>query len=937
MVEKISGVVNSNATTLDLEKRKENIIKFIKKKKNWVYSIVLGIIIIISTYIRTLPMRINPSTGKPGLWDITTNTWTLGPDLDPFLFLRWAKYIVEHGKLFVLDAMRSVPLADFCKGVQCAPVNPAIDTRLLPSIIVGLYKILSIFSKEATVTYAAIILPVIMFALTIIAFFLFARKVFYKKSNLVKNTIAIVSTLLFSLVPSLLPRTIAGIPEKESAAFLFIFLSFYFLLEAFTSEKMKRALIFAFLSGLSTALLGLISGAVVYVFVTITVAVLVAFLLGKIEKKEFYVFAVWMLASMLIAMPFSLNYSLENLITSTSTGIAILLFFVLLTDFLIFKKKIFKINEKLKKIKIPEQIISIIIAIIVLVILAVIFFGFDFIIGNVKEVVDQVIHPLYQTRFSVTVAENKQPYFTSDWRGEFGPVLFNIPLFFWLFFIGSIVLFNHLIEPLHKKEKRILTLSYLIFLFCLIFSRYSPSSVLNGDTPISLIIYLGGFLFFAGTFAYFYYKRYKNNETSIFKELNLAYILYFVVLTITIMGARGAIRLIMFLGALAPLAVGFLIVKVAGDYFKEKESTRKILTGIVAVILIIAFIFTVWNYYKSDVGNGANYIPGPYQWQWQNAMKWVRDNTPQTSVFAHWWDYGYWVQSIGERATILDGGNAIGYWNYFMGRLVLTGANEREALDFLYAHNGTHLLIDSTEIGKYTAFSSIGSNPGYDRLSWISSFLIDDRQTQEMKDGKTYIYTGGTGNDGDIIWSINGTEVFLPGQSSSVLAILLNQKNSGEISQPQAVFGYNGKQYFIPMRYAYFDGQLKDFQNGIDAGVFIFPTLEPSSDGRLSVDKIGALLYLSPRTIHSNLAQLYLFSQNSNYFKLVHTESDIFIKDIRNQGISLGEFVYYQGLRGPIKIWSIKYPAGIKKNQDYLETDYPNELQNVVSGEYSQD
>jgi len=82
--------------------------------------------------------------------------------------------------------------------------------------------------------------------------------------------------------------------------------------------------------------------------------------------------------------------------------------------------------------------------------------------------------------------------------------------------------------------------------------------------------------------------------------------------------------------------------------------------------------------------------------------------------FGHWWDYGYWVQSIGKRATVLDGGNAITYWNYLMGRYVLTGNNQDDALEFLYNHNTTHLLIDSSDIGKYGAFSSIGSDESYD-------------------------------------------------------------------------------------------------------------------------------------------------------------------------------------------------------------------------------
>jgi hypothetical protein len=66
----------------------------------------------------------------------------------------------------------------------------------------------------------------------------------------------------------------------------------------------------------------------------------------------------------------------------------------------------------------------------------------------------------------------------------------------------------------------------------------------------------------------------------------------------------------------------------------------------------------------------------------------------------------------------------------------------------------------------------------------------------------------------------------------------------------------------------------------------------------------------------------------------VHTEDNLLIDSIKSQGAVVGDFVYYQGLQGPIKIWGITYPAGIKLNPDYLNTTYPPELAKVTSGAY---
>jgi len=253
-------------------------------------------------------------------------------------------------------------------------------------------------------------------------------------------------------------------------------------------------------------------------------------------------------------------------------------------------------------------------------------------------------------------------------------------------------------------------------------------------------------------------------------------------------------------------------------------------------------------------------------------------------------------------------------------------------LEFLYAHNTTHLLIDSTEIGKYTAFSSIGSDKDYDRYSWISTFLMDTSQTQETKNSTIYVYPGGAFVDEDIILEIDGKEVLLPKRQAGVGAIIVRMEND-KLLQPEVVFVYNGKQYNEPLRYVYLGEELHDFKSGIEAGVFLFPKLELNNGG-MSSNPFGAAFYLSGRVINSQLARLYLFGQESNYFKIAHVESNLFINDLRNQGVDMGEFVYYNGFQGPIKIWEIEYPSDIQLDLNYLDTNYPEELQIANPEEY---
>ena len=39
---------------------------------------------------------------------------------------------------------------------------------------------------------------------------------------------------------------------------------------------------------------------------------------------------------------------------------------------------------------------------------------------------------------------------------------------------------------------------------------------------------------------------------------------------------------------------------------------------------------------------------------WVHALAWIKNHTPGDAVVAAWWDYGYWITTMGERATLAD-------------------------------------------------------------------------------------------------------------------------------------------------------------------------------------------------------------------------------------------------------------------------------------------
>ncbi len=878
------------------------------------YSI-LAWVVWIALYIRTRNL--------PGLRDVTTGGWTLGPDLDPFLFLRWAKYIVEHGALYSMDMMRYVPLG----------FNTNTELVLLSYMIAWFHKIAILFGSTS-VEHSAVLFPVFMFGLTVVAFYFFNKIVFQDILGKEKASIAaLIASLLFSLMPSLLPRTIAGIPEKESAAFLFLILSLTFFVKAWKTGTLPKKLTYSLLAGISTAVMALVWGGFIYVIITIGTAVFIAFILGQADLSRYYSYCVWLLSFSAILIIFSERFSIYGLFTSINMIVVLMTFAAMSLHLIIYKTKIGSYVNRGILAKIPRPINSFIIASIVSVILASVFLGPSFILGKAGALKNTFIRPLVD-RLNVTVAENKQPYFI-EWVSSFGPVIKGLPLTFWIFIIGSIYLFYLLVGRMERKERIFLTGGYAVFLFTFIFSRYSNSSILNGENFVSISLLLGGALFFVLIAGRYYYKYYKNNDERL-KSLDFALIMFLVLFGLCLLSARSAIRLIMTLVLPASSLIALLIVGIWRQYERrDKVSGTRRVTGFIFIIILALSAFSAYILYQASIATAQGYVPSSYTQQWQKAMGWVRENTPGEAAFSHWWDYGYWVQTMGERATMVDGGNAIGYWNYLVGRHALTGESEKNALEMLYAHNVTYFIIDSSDIGKYTAFSSIGSDENYDKRSWINIFVLDPSRITESKNKTTFVYLGGFSLDEDVIYNDNGTKVSLPGLNdlgidkprnlAALGAILLEIEEDGNISQPKGIFVYNGNQYTLPLRYAYHNGKLIDFGTGIEAGIFLMPQLAQNEQG-FSLVQNGALLYLSKRTVNSLFARLYLYGEETDAYKIAHIEDDVVVNGLKQQNIAGGDFVYYGGVRGPIKIWKISYPDGMAIKKEYLSTDYPTSL-----------
>ncbi len=103
------------------------------------------------------------------------------------------------------------------------------------------------------------------------------------------------------------------------------------------------------------------------------------------------------------------------------------------------------------------------------------------------------------------------------------------------------------------------------------------------------------------------------------------------------------------------------------EFFKNKHESKKpigkliklpYVAGII-ILLIIPMVYPVgadlFTTSKAPITilNGGSAYPVSTT-DWLDSLEWMKNNTPKDSVIAAWWDYGYWISTMGERATLAD-------------------------------------------------------------------------------------------------------------------------------------------------------------------------------------------------------------------------------------------------------------------------------------------
>ncbi|MCX6642684.1 MAG: glycosyltransferase family 39 protein [Candidatus Bathyarchaeota archaeon] len=88
------------------------------------------------------------------------------------------------------------------------------------------------------------------------------------------------------------------------------------------------------------------------------------------------------------------------------------------------------------------------------------------------------------------------------------------------------------------------------------------------------------------------------------------------------------------------------------------------------------------------------YLNGKFPDDWHKSLEWLKTNTPEGSVIATWWDYGYWIETIAQRPTIIDGSTQTPYPIMTMGKIMMSPQNV--SLPLLNKFGADYILVFNT-------------------------------------------------------------------------------------------------------------------------------------------------------------------------------------------------------------------------------------------------
>ncbi|SVB21322.1 uncharacterized protein METZ01_LOCUS174176, partial [marine metagenome] len=110
---------------------------------------------------------------------------------------------------------------------------------------------------------------------------------------------------------------------------------------------------------------------------------------------------------------------------------------------------------------------------------------------------------------------------------------------------------------------------------------------------------------------------------------------------------------------LASIGISILISKIFTAQNTAKSITKISFVACIVILLVIPVVLPLNDNWVTSTSiapailYGGSYLLAPTN-DWPDAMLWLKTETPENAKILSWWDYGYWIETLGDRTTYAD-------------------------------------------------------------------------------------------------------------------------------------------------------------------------------------------------------------------------------------------------------------------------------------------
>ena len=177
---------------------------------------------------------------------------------------------------------------------------------------------------------------------------------------------------------------------------------------------------------------------------------------------------------------------------------------------------------------------------------------------------------------------------------------------------------------------------------------------------------------------------------------------------------------------------------------KNKFSSLMLFVILIVIIALLSspMIFPIERNWSNSHFIPQSILNGGTQFDvstndWTESMLWLKQNTPQDSVIASWWDYGYWITTIGDRTTLTDNSTINSKSIQKISTIFLE--NSEQAWKNLIEWDVDYVLVFVTsqkiQLDTSTALYILGGGGDEDKIYWIANISKHNPSKFMMYDG----------------------------------------------------------------------------------------------------------------------------------------------------------------------------------------------------------